>query len=313
MAKKAYRVRNWNNYNKSLVARGRLTFWFSKDVINDWSIKETNKAHGNQKYSDMVILCCLTLRQLYRITLRSTEGLVQSLLDLMDLDLPTPNYSTLSRRGKQLEVDLCIKTTNQPLHVLIDSTGIQVMSEGQWKKLHYGESHHQVWRKLHVAIDADTQTILSATMTDSVCSDAVYLPKLLDDIQQPIHQVTCDAAYDKKNCYHAIHKRKAKAVIPPCRNAIVQKNKYKKDPALLQRDAAVTFINNDEEQRKLWKINNNYHCRSLVETLMFRMKTIFGDQLRSRHFDNQVTDLRIRCHVINRINSLGMPQSEAIN
>ena len=78
MAKNAYRVRNWKDYNKSLVQRGSITFWFSKEVIQAWESGEKNDCHGNQKYPDMIILCGLTLRQLFRLPLRSTEGLMKS-------------------------------------------------------------------------------------------------------------------------------------------------------------------------------------------------------------------------------------------
>jgi len=274
MAKKAYRVRNWEDYNKSLVQRGSLTFWFSKEVINDWSGNEQVDAHGNQKYSDMVILCGLTLRQLFRLPLRATQGMMKSLVELMKLTVFTPDYSTLCRRGKTLKINLGVKKTLRARHVLVDSTGVQVIGEGEWKRLRHGESRHQLWRKLHIAMDADEQTILSATMTESVRLDSNYLPGLVDEIEDDICQITGDGAYDKKRCYRAAHERGAKAVFPPQRDAIVQRNKIKKDPALLQRDRAIEFINggdDKEERRKL-----------------------------------------IRCYAMNKINSLGLPVSEAI-
>jgi hypothetical protein len=150
MAKKAYRVRNWTNYNKSLVQRGSLTFWFSKDVVDGWNQGVSDNSHGNQKYSEMVIISCLTFRQLFRLPLRATVGMMKSLLQLMNLELSVPDYSTLSRRGKSLEVNLNIKPSFSERHVLVDSTGIQVIGEGEWKKLRHGESRHQLWRMLHI-------------------------------------------------------------------------------------------------------------------------------------------------------------------
>jgi hypothetical protein len=169
MAKKAYRVRNWKDYNKSLVQRGSLTFWFSEGIMNNCKNEQKNDSHGNQKHSKMIILCALTLRQLFRLPLRATEGMMKSLIELAKLSIDTPNYSTLCRRGKNLEVNLGVKKTSQARHVLVDSTGIQVIGEGVWKTMKYGVSRNrcQVWRKLHIAMDADNQTILSATMTES--------------------------------------------------------------------------------------------------------------------------------------------------
>lgn len=314
MAKKAYRVRNWKDYNKSLVQRGSLTFWFSKEIISSWKNREKN-SHGNKKYSDMVILCGLTLRQLFRLPLRPTEGMMKSLIQLIKLPFDAPTYSTLCRRGKGLKINLHIKKTSKARHVLVDSTGVQVIGEGQWKKLSHGESRCQVWRKLHIAMDANDQMILSATMTESVRLDSNYLPKLIDQIEGPIQKIIGDGAYDKKTCYQKAYQRNARPIFPPQHDACIQRNKYKKDPALGARDQAILSIGRgiDRPGRlKAWKKRNGYHRRSLVETMMFRMKTIFGDQMRSRTFENQQTDLLIRCYVMNRINSLGLPKSEAI-
>jgi hypothetical protein len=315
MAKKAYRVRNWEHYNKSLVQRGSLTFWFSEDIIKSWKTKEKENSHGNQKYSNMAILCCLTLRQLFRLPLRATEGLMGSLIKLINLPFHAPNYSTLSRRGKTLTVNLNIKSTEQARHVLVDSTGIQIIGEGEWKRLRHGESRHQLWRKLHIAMDASDYTILSAAVTESVRLDGNYLPGLIEQIPGTIAQITGDGAYDKEGCYQTAYEKNARAVFPPQHNACIQRNKYKKNPALKARDETILCIGRDSdrgERLKSWKKDNNYHRRSLVETMMFRMKTIFGDQIRSRTMDNQRTDLLVRCYAINKINLLGLPLSEAI-
>jgi hypothetical protein len=313
MAKKTYRVRNWQDYNKSLVQRGSLTFWFSERIVNDWKASDKD-SHGNQKHSNMMICSALTLRQLFNLPLRATAGLMKSLVDLMELSIQVADYSTLCRRGKRLKVNLGVKPSSQSRHVLVDSTGVQVMGEGEWKKLRHGECRQQLWRKLHIAMDADTQMILSARITESVRLDGNYLPELIKEIEGPISQVTGDGAYDKKGCYRAAYIREAKAVFPPQHNSIVQRNKIKKEAALLQRDNTIEFINNGDkvERCRLWKQVNNYHRRSLVEAMMSRMKSIFGDKMRSRSFENQKTDLLIRCYAINRINELGLPLSKAI-
>jgi hypothetical protein len=170
MAKKAYRVRNWKDYNKSLVQRGSLTFWFSEEVIHEWqSCSKGAGTHGNQKYAEMVIICGLTIRQLFRLPLRATEGMMGSIARLMKLNVLVPNYSTLCRRGKTVKVDLKGKQTSQARHVLVDSTGIQVVGESEWKHFKYGvtRSKYQVWRKLHIDIDAANQDVLAATVMKS--------------------------------------------------------------------------------------------------------------------------------------------------
>lgn len=315
MAKKAYRVRNWKEYNKSLVNRGSITFWFSDEIIKSWKREEKDTAHGNQKYSNMVILCALTLRQLYRLPLRATEGMMKSLITLMKEDLKVPTFSTLSRRGKTLCINLGVKSASQARHVLVDSTGIRVMGEGEWKAMKYGVSRcrYQIWRKLHIAMDAADQTILAAAVTESVRLDGNYLPRLIENIEGSIAQITGDGAYDKKNCYQAAYKRAAKPVFPPQHDACPQRNKYKKDAALAARDEVILQVGRGadrDERLKEWKVANNYHRRSLIETMMWRMKSIFGDEMKSRRFENQRTDLLVRCYAMNRINTLGLPVRE---
>lgn len=319
MPKQEYRVRNWPHYNKSLVNRGNISCWISKELILSWE-GGALKAEGRgrpQKYSDKLIECALIFRQLYNLPLRATEGFLRSLTEALALPCEIPTYSTLSKRAKSLSINLAINKKSQPRHILVDSTGIQVVGEGEWKTLKHGKTKCQVWRKLHLAIDADDQTILAGMMTPSVSLDGNYLPKLIDKIVGHISQITGDAAYDKVNCYESAYQRNAKAVFPPQHNARVQRNKKKHRKAALEvRDETIAAIGRGadrEERLKQWKIENNYHRRSLIETMMFRMKTIFGDRIRSKSYANQETDLLIRCHIMNRMNRLGLPHSEAVD
>lgn len=307
MTKRVYRVRNWSQYNKGLVSRGSLIVWFNKNQI-----KSSEGTHGNEAYSDALILCALTIRQLFNLPYRATEGFLRSLIELHRLGIPTPNYSTLCRRSKMLKVDLKIKPTSKPRHILIDSTGVQVLGEGEWKRLKHGESRCQVWKKLHIALDADSLDIVAMDVTDSVRLDGNYLPGLIEQIEGPIEQITGDGAYDKQNCYESAQQRGAKPVFPPQHNAAVQRNKIKKNAALISRDELIIQLNSapdKEEALRLWKQNNHYHRRSLVETNMSRMSFIFSDQMSARTPENQYTDLAIRCRIINKMNKLGLPDS----
>lgn len=317
MSKKARRVRNWSQYNKSLIKRGDLTFWFSQDLLDNWASEPGKKSHGNQKYSEIVITCALTLRQLYNQPLRGTQGFMQSLLQLIGAANEAPHYSTLCRRAKNLPILLNPKPSKKPAHVLVDSTGIRVFGESEWKFVKYRieKTKYQKWRKLHIAIDANTQDILAATITDSSFQDGNCLPDLINQIDRKIGQITADGAYDKLACYKKAYEVGATPVFPPQHNASVQANKYKKNPALVARDQTILSIGRGAdrvERLRAWKVKNNYHRRSLVETAMFRMKSIFGWQVRSKCFKNQVTDLLIRCRAINKMNTLDLPLSEPI-
>lgn len=310
MTKKVYRVRNWSQYNKGLVSRGSLYVWFNKNHI-----KSAEGSHGNQSYSDALILCALTIRQLFNLPYRATEGFLRSLIELHRLGIPTPDYSTLCRRAKTLKVNLNPRASKSPRHILIDSTGVQVLGEGEWKRLKHGESRCQVWKKLHIAIDAESLDILALDVTDSVRLDGNYLPGLINQVEGPIEQITGDGAYDKQNCYECAHDRGAKPVFPPQHNAAVQRNKKKKNAALIPRDDLINRLNSaadKDEELKLWKRENNYHKRSLVETNMSRMNTVFSDQMSARHPENQFTDLAVRCRIINKMNRLGLPESMAV-
>lgn len=310
MTKKVYRVRNWSEYNKGLVSRGSLIVWFNKEHI-----KSAEGSHGNRAYSDSLILCSLTLKQLFHLSYRATEGFLRSLIHLNQLEIQTPDYSTLCRRAKDLKINLGLQCSKKPKHILIDSTGVQVLGEGEWKRLKHGESRYQVWKKLHIALDADSLDIVALDVTDSVRLDGNYLPGLIKQIDAPIKQITGDGAYDKQNCYECAYQRGAKPVFPPQHNAAVQRNKIKKDPALIPRDELIIRLNSapdKEEALRVWKKENNYHRRSLVETNMSRLNYIFGDQMSARTPENQFTDLAIRCRIINKMNKLGLPKSVVV-
>lgn len=310
MTKKVYRVRNWSEYNKGLVSRGNLFVWFNANQI-----KSAEVAHGNQAYSDLLILCALTIRQLFNLPYRATEGFLRSLIQLHHLEIKTPDYSTLCRRAKTLNVNLGVRASEKPRHILIDSTGVRVLGEGEWKRLKHGESRCQVWKKLHIALDADSLDIVALEVTDSVRLDGNYLPSLIKQIDAPIGQITGDGAYDKQNCYECAYALGAKPVFPPQHNAAVQRNKIKKNCALIPRDELIVRLNlaaDKEEELRAWKREHNYHRRSLIETNMSRLSFIFGDQMSARTPENQLTDLAIRCRIINKMNKLGLPKSVAV-
>ena len=308
--KQRYQVRNWKDYNRSLINRGNITFWFSEEMCKKWHYVGKRKRGGVMKYSDMAIICGLTLRNLFKISLRGTQGLIEGLMKLSKMELATPNYSTLSRRASKLKIQLCAETNKEGLHIAIDSTGINVYGESEWKSVKHGTYRYQVWRKLHIAMDVEKQLILAADYSESSRHDSNYLPMMRDEIEGEIDRITADGAYDKKKCYRGAYKRGVELIAPPQHDAIVQRNKYKKDPALIRRDEMINEIKElggNEEGIKAWKEKYDYHKRSLVETAMFRLKTIFGEAVRTRKFENQKAEMLIRCAALNKMTSLGMP------
>ena len=209
------------------------------------------------------------------------------------------------RRAKTLSVVLPARRTREPVHVVIDSTGLKVFGEGEWKVREHGWSKRRSWRTLHLAIDERTDKILAELTTTADVADCECLPALLDSIDEPLGQVSADGAYDTVACHQAIERRQARAAIPPRVNAVVN-------------DTGWWNAREDAVREVLkyglldWKRTSGEHRRSLAETMMFRMKAVFGDQLAARTLERQHTETRIRCLALNRMTALGMPHSERV-
>src|SRR5438128_2471425 len=307
--KQAYRLRNWKHCNSALVQRGSLTLWVSDDVITAWRNSEkTGKPGKPRTYSDTAVLSMATLKEVYHLPLRATQGLMQSIMKLLGLDLPVIDYSQLSRRCATLEVVLPRRQKNEPLHMVVDSTGVKVFGEGEWKVRQHGYTKRRTWRKLHLGADESSGEIVAAMVTTNDIADSQVLEELLEQVEEEIEQVSGDGAYDKRNCYEAIRKRKAKAAIPPRRDAKIWQHGNSKEERLI-RDENLRRIR--QVGRKAWKHEVGYHRRSLAETQMYRVKTIFGDRVSARQFAGQATQVLVRCAALNQMTHLGMPDSYA--
>ena len=302
--KQQYRIRNWQHYNKALVSRGSLTIWIDSRSTDTWLDQDRPARRGRRRiYTDSAILCALLLREAYHLPLRSTQGLVSSVLRLMQVRLAAPHYSTLSRRARSLELFLAAPKNIR--HLVIDSTGLKVYGEGEWKVRTHGKAKRRTWLKLHISMDARTHQLTASSITDKDLLDRNAMAGLLEQTESEIERVCADGAYDFEQCYRAIKKREAIALIPPRRDAVIRgKSPFE------QRDENVRGIR--KLGRKRWKQQSTYHRRSLVETAFFRLKTIFSDRLRARRVDTQSAEARIRCLAMNRMSMLGMPHSYAV-
>jgi len=305
--KQLYRIRNWSQYNKALSNRGSITFWFDEYAIASWlNHKKTGKRGKPRTYGEACILTMLMLKSVYHLPQRATFGLVCSLMQMMELDLPVPHPTILSRRAASLDVELPRQKKNEPIHVLVDATGLKVYGEGEWKVRTHGVIKRRTWRKLHIAMNASTGEILATVCSTSYVSDKEVLPNLLRQIKGKIKIVGADGGYDYTSCYEEIARHKARALIPPRRTGRL----HPQDERLRERDKNLREIR--KKGRKKWKQQSGYHRRSLVETQMMRVKTIFGSGLSSRRFHNQATEMTVRCAALNRMTHLGMPDSYAI-
>lgn len=305
--KPTYRLRNWKEYNLALERRGSLTLWVSDEVVQAWrNTARTGQRGHPQTYSDLAILTMCTLQEVYHLPLRATRGLLLSIFELLRLRLPVPSASQLSRRRQTLEVALPRVRRSAALHVVVDSTGVKVFGEGEWKVRQHGYTYRRTWRKLHLGVDEATGLIVAAVVTTNNYTDGQILPELLDQVDEEIRQVSGDGAYDKRNCYEAMRARDATATIPPQRNAKIWQHAKSKAQRLI-RDQNLRRIR--QVGRATWKKEVAYHRRSLAETTMFREKIIFGEKVSARRFAGQATQLLVRCAALNRMTQLGLPDS----
>jgi hypothetical protein len=305
--KELYRVKNWTEYEKALVQRGSITFWLSEDIEQTW-LYDGEKQRGSQfDYSDKAIEIMLTIKEVFHLTNRGVEGFVRSLFQMMNIDLPVPDHSTLSKRGKTLKVKLPKKASGS-LNLVLDSTGLKIYGEGEWKVRKHGYSKRRTWRKLHLGADPENGEIQAVILTENSVSDDAAVKELLGQIEQTLLACAADGAYDKRKVYDALneHSPEVKILIPPRKNArIWQHGNSKVEP--LKRDENLRYIRKNGRQQ--WKEDSEYHKRSLAETAMFRLKTIFGDELSTRLLETQTTQALIRCLALNKMTHLGMPES----
>lgn len=309
--KDKYRIRNWREYNQSLVNRGSITFWFDENAIQKWySVERSNKPGRPDTYSDDAIRCALLIKAVFRIALRALQGFLASIIKILGLDLVCPHYSVFSRRAKGLKIPLRkLLKPGEKLHVIFDSTGLKVFGEGEWKVRKHGYSKRRTWRKIHVGMCADTGQVVVSAMTSNNVGDDEAMIHMMGTLEgTPLGDIIGDGAYDTSDCREAIYDLGGKPIIPPDKNAKVQRKSA--SPALQARDLAIQRIEElGEEGRAKWKEEVKYHRRSRVETLMFRHKTILGDRLSARKASNQATEVSIKLDALNRMTELGMPKS----
>jgi len=310
MAKIRYKVNNWPDYNRALKNRFRLTVLMSEEVSSGWYALPSGMRGAPRRYSDLAIQFALTLRVLFNLPLRGCVGFVEDVLRLLGMGLACPDYTTLCRRGKTLDVRLRPVRKGEHIFLAVDASGLKIYGEGEWKVRIHGVGKRRTWRKLHIGADADTGEIVAGALTTADVHDSEMLPEMLAGMEGAVEAVAGDGAYDTKEDYDAVSKVGAKAVIPPRRGAKIWRHGNRGDPPHA-RDENLRCIR--KHGRKKWKEDSRYHRRSLAETAFFRIKTIFGGRLHSRDFDNQAAEAFLRLSILNRMTALGMPGSYPVS
>src|SRR5215210_1093044 len=305
------KVTNWPAYDASLRQRGSLTVWFTDEAIRAWAAEPRTTRGGQPWYSELAILTALTLRAVYRLALRQTEGLIGSLMRLLGLDLPVPDHTTLSRRAKTLEGPRPRSSSRteagngaEPVHLLVDSTGLKLCGPGEWLVEKHGTKTRRSWRKLHLGRDTDTGQIAAAVVTGPEADDAAQVDPLLDQVTAEVASVTGDGAYDQEGVYASVSERHPEAaVIVPPRSTAVPSQMAQTAPT--QRDRHLQLI--AEQGRRAWQQASGYTKRARAETAISRYKRVIGDGLRSRTDERRATEMDVAVLVLNRMLELGRP------
>jgi hypothetical protein len=289
--KQRHRVTNWAEYDAALRARGSLTVWFTPEAVTAWAAAPRTTRGGQPSYSDLAIGTALTLRAVFRLALRQTEGLIGSILQLLDLDLAVPDHSTLSRRAETLKLPKPRSGLGSgPMHLLVDSTGLRLCGPGEWLAEKHGTKRRRGWRVLHLATDADTGRIVASVLTDKDADDGSQVGPLLDQVDGPVASVTGDGAYDRDDVYAEVAARHpaAAVVVPPRANAVPSEAA---EITPTQRDAHLRCI--VERGRLGWQKASGYNWRALVECDISRWKRVLGDGLRSQTEGRQATEVMV--------------------
>jgi Transposase DDE domain len=248
----------------------------------------------------------------YKQRLRQTEGFVESIIKLLQLDLQVPDHTTISRRSGKIKISKSFKTKDKPLVVAIDSTGLKIYGEQEWQEEKYSLKTRKSWRKLHIGIDDEDGSIISSELTSHLTSDSATMETLLNEIESPIDTVLADGAYDQPSVYQALtaHQDKhgngvvIKSVIPPnlgFRAEMPDDSKLRIDNIRLL-----------EQGRKRWQKNTDYGRRAKAENVMYRYKAIIGNKLKSRSFVNQKTESKVAINILNIMTKLGRPSAKKI-
>lgn len=218
--KSCYKLSNWRAYNKSLVSRGDITVRFHEDVIDQWEHDSLEVRAGHPfVYSDLAIETLLMLGELFRLPYRQTVGFRRALLKLMDVDVAFAHHTSLQKRATNLGITIEVARPEGSIDLVVDSTGLKVYGEGEWKVKKHGADGRRTWRKLHLAVDQDTHMIAAQSLTENLVHDGDQDGPLLEQVESDDKMFYCDGAYDQWKVHDSLAEQEIEAVIPPRKNA----------------------------------------------------------------------------------------------
>jgi hypothetical protein len=305
--KARYRVRNWPADEAGLRRRADLPLWLDEAAIAGWQAPRRTTPGGQAWYSDAAIELVLVLRLVFHLALRQAEGFVASVLLLLGQELRVPDHTTLSRRSRGFAGRQPRIIPNGPLHLVIDSTGLKLLGQGEWNEEKHGRARRS-WRKLHLAVAAGTSEIVACVLTDNGAGDAGQVPALLQAIEGEIASVTADGADDGEPVYQAVAGHQPdpppEAVIPPRASAVLSTEDTEMQS---QRDCHIRTI--AAKGSVVWQQATGYGRRNLAETAVGRSKAIIEPKLRARMLPAQQGEAATAAEVLNRMIRVAKPVS----
>ena len=311
-----YKITNWREYNTGLKRRGSLTLWVDDKIAKRWYHNGTAKRGGQMIYSSECIVLLLTLKVTFRLGFRQLEGFAESVFELMNIDLQVPSYTQICRRQLGLKAPLGVSErlkNGDAVHLVVDSSGLKVYGECEWKVRKHGWGKRRTWRKIHLGVDEKTGEIIAQVLTDNKTDDAAVLVDVVEQTFEQgveINKAGADGAYDQFHCWDMLIGLEIEPIIPPRENA-AYKLDAEKQPADHPRNRALEIIDKggQEANRKGWKIQSGYHRRSKSENTFFRWKTILGEKMYAREFENQKTEAAVKAAVLNKFIQIAAPRS----
>ena len=303
--KTKYHVGNWSAYDRALVQRGDITVWLAPDAIATWEAVGVGTRGGQRQYSDLAIETALTLRIIFHLPLRQTEGFLTSIFRMLGLDLSAPDHTTLSRRGQHLDLPLRRAPAGAGLHLLVDSTGLSIVGEGEWAAVKHGGRGRRGWKTRHLGVDR-SGVIVARALTEASVDDATTGITLIEAVDGALGRVTADAAYDTIGFYEAAGARGATVVVPPTKTARVSRRR----PRSSARDHTINTVKSIGRRR--WKQTSRDQQHARVENAFFRYTSIIGDGLRARTPGGRTVDAQLACNMLNAMTDMGRPASYAV-
>jgi hypothetical protein len=289
--------RNWKHYNNQLVNRGKINFWVSSQVLRCWKASKKKKNGHPLVYSDELIKTMTYIRFKFHLSLRETEGFFSSLVLLLQFVVQIPCYTQLCRRMKHLGLSGELLSKKNVTDIVLDTTGLKIFGEGEWRAEKYGG--RKAWKKLHLALDAESGKLVLAEVTDEHMHDTTYLENALKRANGREGKVLIDGIADSRRCYEIAAKHNKVLLTPPKTGAVIRKEKgYERRNEAIK---VIRGLGNDLLAKSIWAKLVGYNRRAIAESMMARWKRLYGSNLKSRCRQRQKVEVHLKSMMINHI------------